>query len=539
MPARRTAARLAHRLTRPLRNAGITTKIVAIVLLTCSVFAVAGGTALAGIADLTSRNDSLYRVDVGTLAAAAKLRAAVSASHDALIYDALTGDFEVWDPRISSHDGDVKTALLELDDMRMTSNRGNQIQEFRKHRDAMLVSREKVRKAIVARHLPDAVSILQSETQSLADLVLGDVERLVASVIADVKQETQAARKIGMQARKRVIELLTFGTVFALIGGLLAARAIARPLRRAAGVLTAVAAGDFTQTLKIDSTDEVGRLAAALDATVGLLRTTFHTIGATVVALASSSDELARVSRTMSDSAARTAEDAEAAASAATQVSASVDSVAAAAEELSMSIREVASQAANAASVAEAGALRAEAAKGTVADLGTASTQIENVTEIITSIAEQTHLLALNATIEAAHAGAVGKGFAVVAQEVKDLARQTTDASGDVRRVVADMRTGSRNAVEAMTDVTAVIQEVNANQSTIAAAVEEQNATTRMIGMSAATAATGSSEIARNVEGVAAAARDVTAGAGQTEAAANELAQMASELRTVLSGFHV
>ena len=528
-----------HRLTRPVRNVGITTKIVALVLLTCSVFGAAGATALAGIGELTRRNDNLYRNDVGTLAAAARLRAAVSASHDALIYDVLTGNFQQWDGAITARDQDVTAALLELDTMGAATSRTEDIAQFRAHQGAMIASREGVRQAVRAYQLRDASLLLQGKTQSLADVVFLDVERIVSGVIADVQHQTQAARKLGERTKSSVLALLAFGAAFALVGGILAARAIAKPLRRAARVLTAVAAGDFTQTLDIDGKDEVGRLAAALDATIGLLRKTFNTIGATVVALATASDELARVSRTMSDTATRTAADADAAAAAASQVSASVESVAAAAEELSMSIREVAAQASNAASIAEAGAVRAEAASGTVSDLGAASAKIADVTELITSIAEQTHLLALNATIEAAHAGAVGKGFAVVAQEVKDLARQTTDASGDVRRVVLNIQEGSRNAVEAMADVASVIQEVNENQATIAAAVEEQNATTRQIGSNAAMAASGSGEIARNIEGVAAAARDATAGAAQTESAANELAKMASDLRTLLAGFRV
>lgn len=538
MGARRTAMVSLRKLAGPVRNARIATKIVAVVLLTCSVFGVACALALVGISDLTARNESLYRNDVTTLAAADKLRSAVTASNEALLYYLLVKSDEM-NTDVSMRDDEVSLALTELDALASTDSRRQQVATFKANRAELLASSNEVRAKVKADDIALASYLVQAKTQYLSRLVLRDVQTLVNSVISDVERGTVEARRLGTQARGRVIGLLAFGTAFALLGGYLAARAIARPLRRAVQVLTAVADGDFTKTLDLDSKDEVGRMASAMNATVDLLRKTFTTISGTVVALATASDELTRVSRTMSDAATQTALDADAVAAAASQVSASVDSVAAAAEELSMSIREVAGQAANAASVAEAGAYRAMAASGTISELGVASAKIEDVTGLISSIAEQTHLLALNATIEAAHAGAVGKGFGVVAQEVKELARQTTDASDDVRKVVGDIQEGSRNAVEAMADVASVIQEVNENQATIAAAVEEQNATTRMIGSSAASAASGSGEIARSIEGVAAAAREATAGAAQTESSANELAEMASGLRTLLAGFRV
>ena len=538
MAVRSTAANAMRAFTSPVRNAGITTKIVALVLLTCSVFGAACALSLVGISDLTSRNEALAKNDVATLAAASKLRGAVAASNEGLLYYVLAQS-QVMSDDVTKRDAEVAVALKELRDLATTESRREQVAAFTLHRDELLKSGDEVRAKVKAGDVALAAYLIQAKTQYLSDIVLSDVEDFVSSVIADVQRETDTARKLGEQTRKRVIALLIFGTAFALLGGWLAARAIAKPLRNAVRVLTAVADGDFTRRLHSDSKDEVGRMATALNATLDLLRNTFSTIGDTVTALATASDELSSVSRTMSTAAMQTATDADAVATAAGQVSASVESVAAAAEELSMSIREVAGQAANAASVAEAGAARAMTASGTVSELGAASAKIEDVTGLITSIAEQTHLLALNATIEAAHAGAVGKGFGVVAQEVKELARQTTDASDDVRKVVVDIQEGSRNAVDAMADVASVIQEVNENQATIAAAVEEQNATTRMIGSSAAMAATGSGEIARNIIGVAAAARDATAGAEQTESAANELAEMASGLRMLLAGFRV
>jgi len=113
--------------------------------------------------------------------------------------------------------------------------------------------------------------------------------------------------------------------------------------------------------------------------------------------------------------------------------------------------------------------------------LNESSAQISSVVESIRGIAAQTTMLALNATIEAARAGEAGRGFAVVASEVKDLATETGMATSDIVSRVDTIQHDSAAALEALTQVAAVITQINESQSVIAAAVEEQAATTSEI----------------------------------------------------------
>jgi len=330
---------------------------------------------------------------------------------------------------------------------------------------------------------------------------------------------------------------LLLGLVAAALLSGYVSRLITRPLRRTVTVLEAVSRGELDQRLDIDSSDEIGEMATALNKTVVTIGDAFRKIDESAQALAAASEELSAVAGQMSGSAQESASQATLVSAAAEQVSRNVQTVATGTEEMSASIREIAQNASSAAQVASEAVGVAQNTNATVAKLGVSSSEVGNVIKVINSIAEQTNLLALNATIEAARAGEAGRGFAVVANEVKELAQETSKATEDISRRIEAIQADTDAAVAAIGEIAEIIGQINDTQNTIASAVEEQTATTNEMSRNVSEAAAGSTDIAQNISGAARSADDTTAAAGSTSQAAEELARMAAEMRALVGQF--
>jgi hypothetical protein len=124
--------------------------------------------------------------------------------------------------------------------------------------------------------------------------------------------------------------------------------------------------------------------------------------------------------------------------------------------------------------VADEAVSRASAMSTDVTALGDASAAIGDVIRIISSIADQTNLLALNATIEAARAGEIGKGFAVVAGEVKELARETAEATKRVAEQITALQASAESVSSGIRTTSETIGQLDAVQARIGEVLEEQ-----------------------------------------------------------------
>lgn len=409
---------------------------------------------------------------------------------------------------------------------------------------------------------------------SYAEMIPGTSMWIGTGVYIDniAAYQQSMADEIGtMVSRQTTMMTTVSGAIFAAIIALclFIAFGIVRSLKEMIVSFQDIAEGegDLTKRIAITSRDEIAELAGWFNIFLEKLQDMIKRIANNSTHVDSASADLSEIAKLMSSSAGDTSTRANNVSVAAEEMSANLNNVAAAmeesstntsmvataAEEMTATINEIAQNAEKARNIADQAVHQASEASSQMNELGQAAMGIGKVVETITEISEQVNLLALNATIEAARAGEAGKGFAVVANEIKELAKQTSAATLEIKEKIENIQGSTNGTIKGIDEISNVINNVNEIVETIATAVEEQSAATREIATNIAQASQGIQEVNENVgqsssvaaditqdiTSVNAAASEISNSSSQVQLSAEDLQRMAAELNQIVGSFKV
>jgi methyl-accepting chemotaxis protein len=311
-----------------------------------------------------------------------------------------------------------------------------------------------------------------------------------------------------------VLVLILSGILYFLIR-----KTIILPLRKAMREARAIAEGDLTTSIDVDSNNEIGQLITSMNQISQGLASVVRSVrtGAEGVALASG--EIAQGNQDLSG---RT----ESQASALEETAASMEQLAATVQQNAESAQQANLLAQSASTVATKGGQAVGKVVDTMKGITDSSRKIEDIISVIDSIAFQTNILALNAAVEAARAGEQGRGFAVVATEVRSLAQRSAEAAKEIKVLITDsaqrVEQGTKfvnDAGETMQEVVNSIQRVTSIMGDISVASREQSEGVAQVG-----------EAVSNMDEVtqrnAALVEEISAAADGLQSQAKELVQM-------------
>ncbi len=512
-----------------LRNRGVRTKILLGFIV---VVAVLSGVALYGLnalGQLQAASVDTYTNRVVPLEHLGDAQAGVLKVRAAVLQHLLATDAEVMkklEARIAELDAAVDKDVKGYTAAQLPPAAQKPLEEFQKAwpayraiRDGQVLAQSREGKKA------EAIAMAFGAAGQAMQAVLTPLDRLSNVNVEAVAEATRAGAAQYASTRLVMTGAILVAIALSIMLGLLLARAIARPLGATVTVLQAVADGDFTPRLAVTGTDEVGRMAVALNQAIEAMsgalsevRTVAETAAGASRELASAADQLASGSQEQASSLEETA--------------ASLEQITGTVKQNADNARSADRLAAGSRETAEKGRVVVEQAVESMSQINQSSKKIADIITAIDEIAFQTNLLALNAAVEAARAGEQGRGFAVVATEVRNLAQRSATAAKEIKTLIGD----SVGKVEAGSDL------VNRSGATLQEIVGSVKRVTDIIGEIAAASQEQSTGIDQVNRAVTQMDQVVQATAAQTEelsSTAQALAEQSERLQAMLRRFQL
>ncbi|MDD2729260.1 methyl-accepting chemotaxis protein [Malikia sp.] len=354
------------------------------------------------------------------------------------------------------------------------------------------------------------------------------IKQAIDSLNRQAQAETEQAEQQGQQATWISLALTAVFSVLAVLGGLPLARRVTRQLggepEQAHAVIQAIAQGDLTVPVPVDSGDDSSLMAA--------MRTMRDSLSRTVRQVRQSSDHIATSAGQIASGNADLSQRTETQASSLEQTAASMEQLTSAVRQNSDTARQANQLASSASAAATKGGEVVDQVIATMEEITTSSRRIADIIGLIDGIAFQTNILALNAAVEAARAGEQGRGFAVVASEVRSLAQRSAEAAKEIKTLIGA-------SVERVEAGSALVDDAGNRMDDIVVQVKQVTDLIGEITASSAEQSNGISQVGDAVTQLDQMTQQNAALVEESAAAAESLRQQATELTTMVSMFKI
>ncbi|GFZ80744.1 methyl-accepting chemotaxis protein TlpA [Compostibacillus humi] len=348
-------------------------------------------------------------------------------------------------------------------------------------------------------------------------------------------------------------------TVIALVSSLMLAKSITKPIRTIMERMKVIGDGNLSaESLTIQSKDEIGEMAKAINQMQNNLKELVYQISAASNHIVSHSEELthsANEVKSGSEQIATTMQElasgSETQANSASDLSARMNALTTDLSLVNESGEEMEHTSEEVIGLSNRGSQlmnhsreqmnniddTVKKAVNKVKELDSYSQSITKMVTVIKDVADQTNLLSLNASIEAARAGEYGKGFAVVAEEIRKLAEQSAQSVSEINDLVGRIQGGTLNVVKSLEDGyeevqkgTVQIKETQETFDEINQSVEEMVQNIQQITSRIANIASNSKEMNNAIQEVAAVSEEASAGIEQTSASSQQISGSMEEV---------